>query len=305
MWAAEETKSPVILQISKTALKYTNKKLLVAMIKEMIKEHPNIPTAIHLDHGKDLEIVKEVIDLGFTSVMIDGSLKPDGKTPTTFEENVAVTREVVEYAHQFGVSVEGELGTLGGIEDEIAAKKVILTNPQDVKRFVELTGVDALAVAIGTSHGAYKFKTKPVLALDIIKECHRLAPELFLVMHGASSVPQEVVAEINKYGGKVEKAMGVPIEMVQKAIGFGIRKINIDTDGRLAFTAAIRKYLVEHPEVYDQRKYLGEGREAIYQWVKSKMIDFKTAGHAGDYAPKTLAEMKTLYERKKCTCSKP
>jgi fructose-bisphosphate aldolase class II len=278
--AGEEVKSPIILQVSRTALKYTDKELLVAMIKVAAKKHPQIPIAIHLDHGANLALVKEVIDLGFTSVMIDGSLEEDGKTPRKFDDNVRVTREVSEYAHKRGVTVEGELGTLGGIEDETAASKIILTDPKDAVRFVKETGVDALAIAIGTSHGAYKFKAEPTLAMDIISETHRRIPETFLVMHGSSSVPQELIEEVNKYGGKLAKAMGVPIEMLKEAVKLGVRKINIDTDGRLAFTGAIRRYFYEHPEVFDQRKYLGEGREAIYKWVKSKMIDFGCAGKA-------------------------
>lgn len=295
IWAAEETKSPVVLQVSKTALKYTDKELLVAMVKVVANKYKDIPIVLHLDHGSNLELVKEVIALGFTSVMIDGSLEEDGKTPRSLEDNMRVTKEVVDYAHPFGVTVEGELGTLGGIEDGIAASRVILTDPDDAKRFVEETGVDALAVAIGTSHGAYKFKATPKLALDIVEKIHQDLPNIFLVMHGSSSVPQDVVEEINAYGGRVAKAMGVPIEMIQKAIRLGVRKINIDTDGRLAFTGAIRKYFHEHPEVFDQRKYLGEGREAIRKWVKSKMIDFGTAGHAHDYQPLTLEDMKKQY----------
>jgi len=299
MWAANEKKSPLILQISKTALKYTDKDLLVAMIKVMAGKYPDIPVAIHLDHGENLALVKEVIDLGFTSVMIDGSLEEDGKTPRSFDDNVRVTAEVVKYAHGRGVTVEGELGTLGGIEDHIQASKVILTDPDDAKRFVELTGVDALALAIGTSHGAYKFKTEPKLAMDIIEKVHALCPDTFLVMHGSSSVPPELVEEVNKYGGKVPGARGVPIPMLQQAIRMGVRKINIDTDGRLAFTGALRKYFAEHPEVYDQRKYLGEGREAIKKWVGQKMVEFASAGHAADYKPQTLDDMKKLYAKPK------
>ena len=301
IWAAEETKSPIILQVSKTALKYTDKELLVAMVRVMADKHKDIPIALHLDHGANLEIAKEVIGLGFTSVMIDGSLEEDGKTPRSFEDNVRVTKEVVDYAHPFGVTVEGELGTLGGIEDGIAASRVILTDPDEAKRFVEETGVDALAVAIGTSHGAYKFKATPKLALDIADKIHQDLPHIFLVLHGSSSVPQDLVEEINAYGGQVAKAIGVPIEMLQEAIRLGVRKINIDTDGRLAFTGAIRKYFHEHPEAFDQRKYLGEGREAIRKWVKSKMVDFGTAGHAHDYQPLTLEDMKKFYP----TSSKP
>lgn len=295
MWAGAETKSPVILQISKTALKYTDKELLVAMIKTIANKYKDIPVAMHLDHGANMEIVKEVIDLGFTSVMIDGSLQEDGKTPRSFDDNARVTKEVADYAHKFGVTVEGELGTLGGIEDGIAASKVILTNPEDASKFVKFTGVDALALAIGTSHGAYKFKTTPKLEMSIVEKTHKLLPKIYLVMHGSSSVPQELIEEVNKYGGNVAKAMGVPIPMIQEAIKLGVRKINIDTDGRLAFTAAIRKYFVEHPEAFDQRKYLGEGRQAIYQWVKSKMIDFGTAGHA-NYTQLTLKDMIKRYK---------
>lgn len=295
IWAAEETKSPVILQVSKTALKYTDKELLVAMVEVIVNKYRDIPVALHLDHGSNLEIVKEVIDLGFTSVMIDGSLEEDGKTPRSLEDNIRVTKEVADYAHPFGVTVEGELGTLGGIEDGIAARRVILTDPDDARRFVKETGVDALALAIGTSHGAYKFKATPKLALDIVEKIHQDLSHIFLVMHGSSSVPQELVEEINAYGGSVAKAMGVPVKMIQEAIGLGVRKINIDTDGRLAFTGAIRKYFHEHPGVFDQRKYLGEGREAIRKWVQSKMIDFGTAGHAHDYQPLTLEDMKKRY----------
>lgn len=282
MKAADEAKSPVILQVSRTALKYTDKDYLVAMVKVAERKYPHIPIALHLDHGTTLELVKEVIPLGFTSVMIDGSLKEDEKTPRPFEDNVRLTKEVVDHAHKYGVTVEGELGTLGGIEDGLAASKVILTDPKDAKRFVEMTGVDALALAIGTSHGAYKFKATPKLAMDIIKKTHEYLPKTYLVMHGSSSVPPELVSEINKYGGNVAKAIGVPIPMIQEAIRLGIRKINIDTDGRMAFTGAIRRYFHEHPEVFDQRKYLGEGREAIHKWVKSKMIDFGSSSQAGD-----------------------
>lgn len=278
--AGDEARSPIILQVSRTALTYTDKEYLIAMIKAAAKKYPQLPIVIHLDHGANLALVKEVIDLGFTSVMIDGSLEEDGKTPRKFDDNLRITGEVVRYAHKKGVTVEGELGTLGGIEDEVQASKVILTDPEDAERFVRETGVDALALAIGTSHGAYKFKAEPKLALDIVGEVHRRLPKTYLVMHGSSSVPQELVDEVNKYGGKLAKAMGVPMATIKEAIRLGIRKINIDTDGRLAFTGAIRKYFYEHPEVYDQRKYLGEGREAIYKWVKSKMIDFGSAGKA-------------------------
>ncbi|MDD5600196.1 MAG: class II fructose-bisphosphate aldolase, partial [Actinomycetota bacterium] len=226
-----------------------------------------------------------------------GSLKEDSKTPTTFEENVSVTRSVVEYAHKFGVTVEGELGTLGGIEDGVGSGKVKLTDPDEAEKFVKLTGVDALALAIGTSHGAYKFKAEPKLAMDIIDEVVKRIPGVPLVMHGSSSVPQELIEIINKYGGKLEKTMGVPMESIKEAIKRGIRKINVDTDGRLAMTGAVRKYLSENPAAFDPRDYFGAAREAVYQTVKGKMIDFGTAGHAGDYEPLTLEDMKAIYNK--------
>jgi fructose-bisphosphate aldolase class II len=295
MKAASETRSPVIIQASRGALKYTNMAYIKYLAAAAVEDNPDIPIVLHLDHGNSLETCKEAIELGFTSVMIDGSLKEDSKTPTTFEENVKVTREVVDYAHKLGVSVEGELGTLGGIEDGVGSGKVILTDPDEAARFVKLTGVDALALAIGTSHGAYKFKAKPTLAMDIINEVVKKIPGVPLVMHGASSVPQELIEVINKYGGRLEKTMGVPMESIKEAIKRGIRKINVDTDGRLAMTGAIRKYLGEHLDAFDPRSYFGAAREAVYQIVKGKMIDFGTAGHAGDYRPMTLEEIKGIY----------
>ncbi|OFW64077.1 MAG: fructose-1,6-bisphosphate aldolase, partial [Actinobacteria bacterium RBG_19FT_COMBO_36_27] len=278
------------------ALKYTNMAYIKYLAAAAVEDNPGIPIVLHLDHGNSLETCKEAIELGFTSVMIDGSLKEDSKTPTTFEENVSVTRDVVEYAHKFGVSVEGELGTLGGIEDGVGSGKVMLTDPDEAAKFVKLTGLDALALAIGTSHGAYKFKAEPKLAMDIINEVVRKVPGVPLVMHGSSSVPQELIEVINNYGGKLEKTMGVPIESIKEAIKRGIRKINVDTDGRLAMTGAIRKYLSEHLDAFDPRSYFGAAREAVYQSVKGKMIDFGTAGHAGDYTLLTLEDMKAVYK---------
>lgn len=296
MKAASETRSPVILQASRGALKYTNMAYIKYLATAAVEDNPDIPIVLHLDHGNSLETCKEAIALGFTSVMIDGSLKEDSKTPTNFEENVRVTKEVVDYAHKLGVTVEGELGTLGGIEDGVGSGKVMLTDPDEAAKFVKLTGVDALALAIGTSHGAYKFKAKPTLAMDIINEVQKRIPGFPLVMHGSSSVPVELIEVINKYGGKMEKTMGVPMESIKEAIKRGIRKINVDTDGRLAMTGAIRKYLSEHPDAFDPRSYFGAAREAVYQIVKEKMIDFGTAGHAGDYEPMTLEEMKAVYK---------
>ncbi len=296
MRAASETRSPVIIQASRGALKYTNMAYIKYLAAAAAEDNPDIPIVLHLDHGNSLETCKEAIELGFTSVMIDGSLREDSKTPTTFKENVEVTREVVGYAHEFGVSVEGELGTLGGIEDGVGSGKVMLTDPEEAVKFIKLTGVDALALAIGTSHGAYKFKVKPTLAMDIINEVVEKIPGVPLVMHGSSSVPQELIEIINKYGGRLEKTMGVPMESIKEAIKRGIRKINVDTDGRLAMTGAIRKYLGENPDAFDPRTYFGAAREAVYQIVKGKMIDFGTTGHAGDYKPMTLEEMKRIYK---------
>ncbi len=296
MRAASETRSPVIIQASRGALKYTNMAYIKYLAAAAAEDNPDIPIVLHLDHGNSLETCKEAIELGFTSVMIDGSLKEDSKTPTTFKENVKVTREVVDYAHEFGVSVEGELGTLGGIEDGVGSGKVMLTDPEEAVKFIKLTGVDALALAIGTSHGAYKFKVKPTLDMDIINKVVEKIPGVPLVMHGSSSVPQELIEIINKYGGRLEKTMGVPMESIKEAIKRGIRKINVDTDGRLAMTGAIRKYLGENPDAFDPRTYFGAAREAVYQIVKGKMIDFGTTGHAGDYKPMTLEEMKRIYK---------
>lgn len=296
MRAASETRSPVIIQASRGALKYTNMAYIKYLAAAAAEDNPDIPIVLHLDHGNSLETCKEAIELGFTSVMIDGSLREDSKTPTTFKENVEVTREVVDYAHEFGVSVEGELGTLGGIEDGVGSGKVMLTDPEEAVKFIKLTGVDALALAIGTSHGAYKFKVKPTLDMDIINKVVEKIPGVPLVMHGSSSVPQELIEIINKYGGRLEKTMGVPMESIKEAIKRGIRKINVDTDGRLAMTGAIRKYLGENPDAFDPRTYFGAAREAVYQIVKGKMIDFGTTGHAGDYKPMTLEEMKRIYK---------
>ena len=298
MKAASETRSPVILQASRGALAYTNMYYIKYMVLAAVEDNPGIPISLHLDHGNSFETCKQAIELGFTSVMIDGSLKEDSKTPTNFEENVQITKKVVGYAHKFGVSVEGELGTLGGIEDGVGSGKVMLTDPDEAIKFIELTGVDALALAIGTSHGAYKFKAEPTLAMDIITSIEERIPGMPLVMHGSSSVPAELIEIINKYGGKLEKTMGVPMKSIQEAIGRGIRKVNVDTDGRLAITGAIRKYMHENPAAFDPRSYFGEAREAVYQTVKGKMEDFGTNGHAGDYEPLTLEDMKKFYESK-------
>ena len=305
MWAARDTQSPVILQASRGALEYTSMVYIKHLMLAAMEEIPDIPMAMHLDHGPNLEVCKQSIALGFTSVMIDGSIdygKKDEKgkhPPRTFEDNIRVTKEVVDYAHPLGVSVEGELGTLGGIEDDTATTKVLLTDPNQAEEFVTKTGVDALALAIGTSHGAYKFKTAPKLAMELITEVRARVPKTALVMHGSSSVPAELVDIINKFGGKLEKTMGVPIPSIQEAVKRGVTKINVDTDGRLAYTGALRQYLAENPKEFDQRKYLGFGRTAIFNVIKGKMIDFGTAGHAKDYKPLTLADMQKFYAKKK------
>jgi fructose-bisphosphate aldolase class II len=298
MAAAQETRSSVIIQASRGALKYSNFTYLKYLMLAAVEENPDIPIALHLDHGNSLETAKEAIAIGFTSVMIDGSLKEDSKTPTSFEENVKVTRSVAEYAHPLGVTVEGELGTLGGIEDGVGSGKVQLTDPDQAVDFVEKTQVDALAVAIGTSHGAYKFKTAPKLALNIVQEIHQRLPELHMVMHGSSSVPQELVDIVNKYGGRMPNAKGVPMEQIRSVIPFGVRKVNIDSDGRIAITGAIRKVFVETPEKFDPRDYLKPARDALTAMVAQKMRDLGTAGSADKIKQKSLEDMKAFYKKK-------
>jgi len=295
MAAAKKTQSPVIIQASRGALKYTNFTYLKHLMMAAVEENPEIPIAMHLDHGNSLDTVKKAIELGFTSVMIDGSLKEDGKTPSDYQYNVSVTKAVVEYAHQYGVTVEGEIGRLGGIEDGVGSGSVHITDPKEAKKFVDETGLDALAIAIGTSHGAYKFKGEVKLALDVLKEVRKLV-DIPLVLHGASSVPKELIDAVNKYGGKMPGATGVPMSSLQEAIKLGITKINVDTDGRLAVTAAIRKVFVESPEKFDPRDYLGPARETLTELIAKKMEDFGTAGHASDYKPMTLEEAKKFYK---------
>ena len=273
MAAARETESPVIIQASRGALKYSNFTYLKHLMDAAAEENPDIPIVMHLDHGNSLETCKQAIALGFTSVMIDGSLKEDSKTPTTFEENVAVTTSVIEYARPLGVTVEAELGTLGGIEDGVGSGQVHLTDPDQAEEFIEKTQVHALAVAIGTSHGAYKFKVEPTLALDLVKEIHRRLSDTALVMHGSSSVPEDLVAIVNRYGGAMPNAKGVPMSAIQSVIPHGVRKVNIDTDGRIAVTGAIRRVFAESPEKFDPRDYLGPARAAQEALVTGKMRD--------------------------------
>lgn len=297
MAAARETRSPVILQASRGALKYSNFTYLKHLMLAAIEENPDIPLAIHLDHGNSLETCKIAISLGFTSVMIDGSLKEDSKTPSTYEENLMVTMSVIEYARPYGVSVEAELGTLGGIEDGVGSGRVNLTDPDQAVDFVEKTKVDALAIAIGTSHGAYKFKAEPKLALDLAKEIHKRIPDTPLVMHGSSSVPREYVDIVNRYGGRMPDAQGVPMSAIQSVIPYGVRKVNIDTDGRIAITGAIRKVFSETPEKFDPRDYLRPARDALKKLVAQKMRDLGTAGHADEIKPKSLGDMAAFYKK--------
>ncbi|HOV61070.1 MAG TPA: ketose-bisphosphate aldolase [Candidatus Hydrogenedentes bacterium] len=311
MQAANDTNSPVIIQASRGALKYSKMIYLKKLIEAAVEEYPHIPVAMHLDHGNSVETCIQAIELGFTSVMIDGSLAEDGKTPNTYEANVAITRRVVEIAHLFGVTVEGELGCLGGIEDGHGAglsdKEVEshLTDPAQAEEFVKETGVDALAVAIGTSHGAYKSGRRdpvtgevlpPKLAMERIHQIHERMPNCHMVMHGSSSVPKELVDIINQYGGKMPGTFGIPLEQIQDGIRHGVRKINVDTDSRLAITGAIRKVFAESPEKFDPRDYLKPAREAAYKVYVERMQAFGQAGHAGDYKPITLAEAKKFYK---------
>jgi fructose-bisphosphate aldolase class II len=297
MMAAQKTKSPVIIQASRGALKYSNFTYLKHLMIAAAEENPDIPLAMHLDHGNSLDTVKKAIDLGFTSVMIDGSLMEDGKTPSDYDYNVKVTRSVVEYAHAYGVTVEGEIGRLGGIEDGVGSGSIHLTDPVQAQKFVKETGLDALAIAIGTSHGAYKFKGAATLAFNVLKEVRKLI-DIPIVLHGASSVPKELIDAVNQYGGKMPGATGVPMSELQESIKLGVSKINVDTDGRLAITAAIRKVFATTPEKFDPRDYLGPARESLALIIEGKMKDFGTAGHAGDYKGISLAEMKKFYASK-------
>jgi fructose-bisphosphate aldolase class II len=297
MQAAKETQSPVFIQASRGALKYANLNYLRHLMLAAVELNPDIPVAMHLDHGNGLESAKTAVGLGFTSVMIDGSLHEDGKTPTTYEENVKVTKSVVEYCHDHGVSVEGELGTLGGIEDGVGSGQIHLTDPDQANDFIKETKLDYLALAIGTSHGAYKFKKAPKLAMDIVQKVRAANPKVPLVMHGSSTVPKDLRDEINRLGGKMPDAMGVPIEAIQEGIKNGVAKINIDTDGRMAITAAIRKVFMEEPSKFDPREYLTPAREAHAKIVAERMKQFGAAGHAKDYKCITLEDNKAFYKK--------
>jgi fructose-bisphosphate aldolase class II len=276
--AIAQEKAPLILQVSKGAREYAKNSYLKAIINVAVAENPDIPIAIHLDHGDTFETCRQFVDDGFTSVMVDGSHLP-------FEENIAVTRKVVEYAHARGVVVEAELGQLGGIEEHVVGVDDVskhLTDPEQAIEFVRQTGCDSLAVACGTSHGAYKFKTEPTIAFDIIEKISQKLRGFPLVMHGSSSVLPEFKALINQYGGKMPDAMGVPERMVTQAAKMAICKVNIDTDLRMALTAKIRQVFAEKPGEFDPRKYLGPGRDAIREMVRHKLHILGCAGRAGE-----------------------
>ena len=268
--ACQEEHAPVILQVSKGARAYANHTYLVKLVEAAVECCPDIPIVLHLDHGPDFETCKSCIDGGFTSVMIDASSKP-------FAENIALTRQVVEYAHDHGVVVEAELGTLAGIEDEVnvSAEDSSYTHPEEVEEFVSRTGCDSLAIAIGTSHGAYKFKpgTKPQLRFDVLEEVSRRLPGFPIVLHGSSSVPQDLVAKVNQYGGNMPGAIGVPEDQLRKAASLSVCKINIDSDLRLAMTASIREHFALHPADFDPRQYLKPARQAIKELVAHKIVD--------------------------------
>ncbi|HBZ58093.1 MAG TPA: fructose-bisphosphate aldolase class II [Sutterella sp.] len=310
MTAAAEVGAPVILQASAGARKYAGENFLHHLIEAAVETWPDIPVCMHQDHGQSPAVCQGAIRMGFTSVMMDGSLMSDGKTISSYEYNVDVTRRVVENAHCLGVSVEGEIGCLGSLEtmrgdkedghgtDATMTREQLLTDPDQAAEFVRATQLDALAIAIGTSHGAYKFTRKPtgeILSIQRVKEIHERLPNTHLVMHGSSSVPQEFLAEIRKYGGQMRETYGVPVEEIQKAIKHGVRKVNIDTDIRLAMTAAIRRFFVENPSAFDPRAYLKVARTAAYEMCKSRFLAFGCEGQAARIKAIPLSVMASRY----------
>ena len=310
MSAADEVGAPVILQASAGARKYAGEPFIKHLIAAASEMYPHIPLVMHQDHGTTPEVCQGALNLGFGSVMMDGSLMADGKTPSSFDYNVDVTKQVVAMAHKIGATVEGELGCLGnletgeaGEEDGIGAEgkldhSQMLTDPEEAAVFVKATQLDALAIAIGTSHGAYKFSRKPtgdILAISRVKEIHARIPNTHLVMHGSSSVPQELLAIINQFGGKMKETYGVPVEEIQEAIKFGVRKINIDTDIRLAMTGAVRKFMFENPDKFDAREWLKPAREAAKQVCKARYMEFGCEGQGGKIKGYTLEQMAKKY----------
>lgn len=310
MEAAAETNSPVIVQASAGARKYAGAPFLRHLILAAIEEFPHIPVCMHQDHGASPDVCQRSIQLGFSSVMMDGSLMPDMKTPSTFAYNVETTALTVKMAHACGVSVEGELGCLGSLESGMAGEEdgsgaegklshdQLLTDPEEAAQFVKATKVDALAIAIGTSHGAYKFTRPPtgdILAIERIKQIHARIPDTHLVMHGSSSVPQDWLEIIDRFGGQMGQTYGVPVSEIQEGIKHGVRKVNIDTDLRMASTGAIRRYFVEHPKEFDPRKYLAEATKAMKDICKSRYEAFGTAGHADKIKVISLEKMYQRY----------
>ncbi len=318
MTAADEVGAPVILQASAGSRKYAGEAFIKHLIQAAIEAFPHIPLVMHQDHGQNPDVCQGAINLGFSSVMMDGSLMGDGKTIASYEYNVEVTRKVVDMAHAAGVTVEGELGCLGSLEtmqgdkedghgtDDIMTREQLLTDPEQAADFVKRTQLDALAIAIGTSHGAYKFTRKPtgdILAIDRVMAINKRIPNTHLVMHGSSSVPQELLAIIREFGGDIKETFGVPVEEIQKAIQYGVRKINIDTDIRLAMTAAARQFMFQNPDKFDPRDWLKPAREAAKQICKQRYLQFgcegqasKIKGHslfvvAGQYARGELAQV--------------
>jgi fructose-bisphosphate aldolase class II len=310
MEAADAVNSPVIIQASRGARNYANDIMLARMIDALVDIYPHIPVCMHQDHGNGPATCATAIQYGFTSVMMDGSLMEDAKTPATYEYNVEVTRKVVQMAHSCGVSVEGELGVLGSLEsgmgeaedghgfEGVLSHDELLTDPDQAVDFVQQTGVDALAIAMGTSHGAYKFTRKPdgdVLAMNVIEDIHRRLPNTHLVMHGSSSVPQDLQDIINQYGGEMPQTWGVPVEEIQRGIKHGVRKINVDTDNRMAITGAIRKVLMEKPHEFDPRAYLKPAKEAMRKVCEARFVEFGSAGHAGKIKAFSTATMAKRY----------
>ena len=311
MSAASEVDAPVIMQASAGARKYAGETFLKHLISAAVESYPSVPIVMHQDHGQSPDVCRGAIALGFSSVMMDGSLEADGKTIASYDYNVAVTREVVDMAHAIGVTVEGELGCLGSLEtmrgdkedghgtESTMTRDQLLTDPEQAADFVRRTQLDALAIAIGTSHGAYKFTRKPtgdILAIDRIKDIHRRIPNTHLVMHGSSSVPQELLAEIRQFGGDMKETYGVPVEEIQEAIRHGVRKINIDTDIRLAMTAAIRRTMAENPSKFDPRDYLKPAREAARKICVDRYQQFGAAGQASKIRPLGLVEIASRYK---------
>ena len=312
MTAADEVGAPVILQASAGARKYAGEAFIKHLILAAVEQWPHIPLVMHQDHGSSPKVCEGAIALGFGSVMMDGSLMEDAKTPASFDYNVDVTRKVVDMAHKVGVTVEGELGCLGnletgeaGEEDGVGAEgrldhSQMLTDPEEAAVFVKATQLDALAIAIGTSHGAYKFSRKPtgdILAISRVKEIHRRIPNTHLVMHGSSSVPADLLATINQYGGKMKETYGVPVEEIQEAIKHGVRKINIDTDIRLAMTGAVRRFQAENPDKFDMREWMKPAREAAKQVCKARYLQFGCEGHAGKIKPQGVQVMAAKYAK--------